>query len=83
MSVFIDIYFDKGQEITLGSIYRVPGTSETRYISQIKQVINKFLETKHEIVIGTDQNIGFLKISNNNHALNIHTTLMSYYNKTH
>ena len=85
----------------MGSVYRVPGTSETRYIlgftgriytnnlaietrklkkysiSQIKQVINKIQETKYEIVIGNDQNINFLKINNNNHALNIRNTLMS------
>ena len=75
-SVFIDIHFKKGHDITLGSVYRVPGTSETRFISRIKQVINKIQETKNEIDIGTDQNIDSLKI-NNNHALNLHNTLMS------
>ena len=60
-SVFIDIHFKKGHDITLGSVYRIPDTSETRYISQIKQVINKIQETENEIVTGTDQNIDFLK----------------------
>ena len=40
-SVLIDIHFKKGHDVTLGSVFRVPGTSETRYISQIIQVINK------------------------------------------
>ena len=71
-SIFIDIHFKKGHDVTLGSVYRVPGTSETRYISQIKWVINK-----NEIVISTDQNIIFLKINNNNHALNLYNRLMS------
>ena len=39
-------------------------------------MINKIQETKNEIITGTDQNIDFLKISNNNHALNLHNTLM-------
>ena len=76
-SVFIDIHFKKGPDITLGSVYSVPGTSTTRYISQIKQLVNKIQETKNEIVIGTDQNIDFLKINNINHALISHNTLMS------
>ena len=41
-------------------------------------MINKIQETKNEIITGTDQNIDFLKINNNNnHALNLHNTLMS------
>ena len=46
-SIFRDIHFKKGYDVTLGSVYRVPGTSETWYISQIKQIINKILETKN------------------------------------
>ena len=55
----------------------MPGTSESRYINQIKQIIQQIKESNNETIIGIDQNIDFLNINENKHSPDLYNTLIS------
>ena len=50
------------------------GTSESRYTNQIIQQIK---ESNNETIIGTNQNVDFLKTNENKHSLDSYNNLMS------
>ena len=61
---FIEIVTeDKKRNIIVGELYRVPGTNVKNYIEQFDVLLNKLKLEQKEIVLGTDQNIDFLKIN--------------------
>ena len=45
----------KSHDITVGSVYQVQGTSESRYMNQIKQIIQHIKESNNETILGMDQ----------------------------
>ncbi len=60
-SCFIELVV-QSKNIVIGEIYRVPGTSENNFISKFEQLIGNIKREKKDIIIGTDQNLDFLKI---------------------
>ena len=64
-SCFVEIIRNsKSQKnILVGEIYRVPGTSETDFINEYENLIKLLNAEKKSIIIGTDQNLDYLKIN--------------------
>ena len=60
-SCFIEI-ISKSRNIIVGEVYRIPGTNELDFIKQYENLIKKIKNEKKNIVIGTDQNLDYLKI---------------------
>ncbi len=60
-SCFIEIS-TKSKNIVVGEIYRIPGTNELDFISKYESIITKITQEKKDIIIGTDQNLDYLKI---------------------
>ena len=60
-SCFIEL-FTQRKNIVIGEIYRVPGTNENNFITKYEDLISKIKREKKDIIIGTDQNLDFLKI---------------------
>ena len=52
----------KGKNLVVGEIYRVPGTCEKEFIKDYETLLGKLSKEPKDIVIGTDQNLDFLKI---------------------
>ena len=63
-SIFIEVPKKTGKNIIIGEIYRVPGTNETDFINYYESIVNKIRDENKKIIIGTDQNIDYLKINN-------------------
>ncbi len=64
-SYFIEI-INKPKNIICGEIYRVPGTNEASFIDKYESILEKINSENKDIIIGTDQNLDYLKI--NDHA---------------
>ena len=62
-SVFVEIVRSKDTNIVVGEIYRVPGTSELDFLNRYEELINRIRNEKKKIIIGTDQNLDYLKIN--------------------
>ena len=62
-SVFIEISRKNNKNVIVGEVYRVPGTSETDFLSDYEQIVSKIKGEHKCIVIGTDQNLDYLKIN--------------------
>lgn len=60
-SVFIEIQSDKFKAV-VGEIYRVPNTNQVNTINMYETIIKKLQYYKHNIIIGTDQNMDYIKI---------------------
>ncbi len=61
-SVFIEIINDTRNTI-VGEVYRVPNTDERKSIEMFDNIINKIQQTNKHVIIGTDQNFDYLKLS--------------------
>ena len=71
-SIFIEISRSGKCNIVVGEIYRVPGTSEKDFIENYEKLIEKIRLERKQIIIGTDQNLDYLKI-------NIHNNTMKFF----
>ncbi len=60
-SCFIELS-TQTKNIIVGEIYRVPGTSETNFINKYEDLIYNIKKEKKDGIIGTDQNLDYLKI---------------------
>ena len=60
-SCFVEIDC-RGKNVIAGSIYRIPGTNEREFISDYETVVNKICNENKNLVIGTDQNLDYLKL---------------------
>ena len=60
-SCFVEITM-KGKNVIIGEIYRVPGTNELDFIQKYENIITSVHRERKDIIIGTDQNLDFLKI---------------------
>ena len=53
----------------IGEVYRAPGTNENDFIEIYSNVITKIRQEKKKIIIGTDQNLDYLKINQHNNTM--------------
>ena len=61
-SIFIEISRKHKPNAVVGEIYRVPGTNETDFLENYSILLNKIRSEHKKIIIGTDQNLDFLRI---------------------
>ncbi len=62
-SLFIET--DHPQKYIIGEIYRIPNTSEHDSLNKFEETLNNLHNLHYDVVIGTDQNIDYLKIDKN------------------
>ena len=65
-SIFLEISQKGRKNIVVGEVYRVPGTNENEFIEKYESIVSKIRAEKKKAIIGTDQNLDYLKI--NSHA---------------
>ena len=68
-SVFIEL-FSKNRHIVAGEVYRIPNTSEKTFIEKYGVIIEKINAENKDIIIGTDQNLDFLKFERHANTAN-------------
>ena len=61
-SCFVEIK-NSTKDILVGVIYRVPGTSEKDFLEEYETLVTLLNSENKEIIIGTDQNLDYLKIN--------------------
>ena len=76
-SVHVELEFDKGPGVVVGSVYRIPGTSGFRYIARLKQIVQGIKIQNKDIIIGTDQNIDYLTLNTNKYSSLLFEEMMS------
>ena len=59
-SIFLEITC-KNKNTVVGEIYRVPNTNELSFIDKYSSIIDTINSENKDIIIGTDQNLDFLK----------------------
>ena len=69
-SVFVEISCKSKDNIIIGEIYRVPGTNEKDFLSTYESIVNKVKDERKKLIIGTDQNLDYLKINNHRNTMN-------------
>ena len=52
----------------IGEMYRVPGTNEKKFLKDYGNILNTLKSENKEIIIGTDQNMDYLKINKHNNT---------------
>ena len=62
-SLFIEIQRKSGANVVVGEVYRVPGTNEVDFINCYESIVKKVKDEHKKIIIGTDQNLDYLKIN--------------------
>ena len=70
--VFIEIVQKGRKNLVAREIYRVPGTSEIEFLENYDSIVKKIKAEHKHVIIGTDQNLDFLKI-------NSHTNTMKFF----
>lgn len=68
-SIFVEIPRRGKENIVVGEIYRVPGTSEADFLQNYESIVEKIRSEKKKIIIGTDQNLDYLKIHIHNNTM--------------
>jgi hypothetical protein len=59
------------KNLIVSEIYRVPNTSEIHSIAQYEEVMTNICNTKCDVIVGTDQNIDYMKVHINQNASNL------------
>ena len=63
-SCFIELITkDNQKNIVIGEIYRIPGTNEKIFLDNFDNLLNKINKENKSIILGTDQNIDFIKLN--------------------
>jgi exonuclease III len=62
-SVFVEIPTKNRTNYVIGEIYRVPGTNENEFLENYESIITKIRRESKKIIVGTDQNLDYLKIN--------------------
>ena len=70
-SCFVKIEGKFKRNILVGSIYRVPNTNEKHFISTYREMAIKLKSEDKEIIIGTDQNMDYLKVYTHHNTLDL------------
>ncbi len=64
-SYFIEIEFPD-KNLIIGELYRVPNTDQNVFLEQYRQLLEKANVENKNIIIGTDQNLDYLKVHTHN-----------------
>ena len=67
-SIFIEVPRENKPSYVIGEIYRVPGTNENEFLTKYESIITKIRAENKKIIIGTDQNLDYLKIDVHNNT---------------
>ena len=70
-SCFVKIEGKFKRNILVGSIYRVPNTNEKHFINTYREMAIKLKSEGKEIIIGTDQNMDYLKVYTHHNTLDL------------
>ena len=62
-SIFIELECEKGKNIIVGEIYRNPSSDFNNFKTNYEKILDQIGHEKKEIIIGTDQNLNYLKIN--------------------
>ena len=68
-SIFIEIPRQSENNIVVGEVYRIPGTNENEFLLDYETIVNKIRNENKKVIIGTDQNLDFLKIHIHNNTM--------------
>ena len=60
-SYFVEITAES-RNIIVGEVYRIPNTNQESFLDRYQSIIEKIKLEKKDIIIGTDQNLDYLKI---------------------
>jgi len=71
-SIFVEIPRKGKCSVIVGEIYRVPGTNENEFIEKYESIVAKIKSERKRLIIGTDQNLDYLKI-------HTHTNTMKFF----
>ena len=66
-------------KVAVGSIYRPPNTKEKLFTQKLAEMLTKFKNSRHEILIGTDHNMDLLKSNNHNLTQNLLESILEKY----
>ncbi len=61
-SHFLEVY-TKNKNTIVGEVYRVPNTNLQSFFDRYQSIIDKINAEKKDVIIGTDQNLDYLKIN--------------------
>ena len=70
-SYFVEIEGKFKRNILVGSIYRVPNTNEKHFINTYSKMAIKLKSEGKKIIIGTDQNMDYLKVYTHHNTLDL------------
>ena len=76
-SIFIEI-LSGAKHTVVGEIYRIPNTNEAMFIENYQDIVDKINAENKDIIIGTDQNLDYLKYdkhSNTEKLLNLNLSI--------
>ena len=73
----MELQFGKGPGKVVESVYRIPETRKLRYITRLKQIVQGIKIQNKDKIIGTDQNIDYLKLSTNKYSSLLFEEMMS------
>ena len=76
-SVFVEIHRKGRCNIIVGEVYRVPGTSEDDFITNYDKIVSKVKSERKKIIVGTDQNLDYLKINQHGNTMKFFELNMS------
>ena len=62
-SIFIELECEKGKNIIIGEMYRNPSSDFNNFKTNYEKIIDQVSSEKKDIIIGTDQNLNYLKIN--------------------
>lgn len=68
-SIFIEVRQKGKNSIVVGEVYRVPGTSEIDFIEAYDTIVTKIRSENKKAIIGTDQNLDYLKINSHSNTM--------------
>ena len=61
-SCFIEITLKNEAKLITGEVYRVPNTNQDLFLERYQNIVDKVELEKKDLIIGTDQNLDFLKL---------------------
>lgn len=76
-SVFLEIN-SKTDKCIIGEIYRVPNTNLAESIQTYETIMDKLINYKHKVIIGTDQNLDLLKLETHRYTSDLFNLLYSH-----
>jgi len=75
-SIFIETT-NKKEKIIVGEIYRVPNTNEQLSIHRFETILENLRHIKTKVILGTDQNLYYLKIETQNNTRELLNNFLS------